>query len=102
MPAYLIVAGSINDPHKWATYRGAVLPLIQQFGGIHLTGGGGAELLEGTKSTIAIFEFPSMSELHAFWESPEYASIKELRRGVADLNIWAVPSSPHGPELLPL
>jgi uncharacterized protein (DUF1330 family) len=33
-----------------------------------------------------------MTELHAFWESPEYAPIKELRRGVADLNIWAVPS----------
>jgi uncharacterized protein (DUF1330 family) len=40
MPAYLIVAGSINDPHKWAAYRVAVLPLIQRFGGIHRTGGG--------------------------------------------------------------
>jgi uncharacterized protein (DUF1330 family) len=91
-PAYLIVVGSINDPHEWAVYRAVVLPLIQRFGGIPLTGGGGAELLEGAKNTIVIFEFPSMTELHAFWESPEYAPIKELRRGVADLNIWAVPS----------
>jgi uncharacterized protein (DUF1330 family) len=93
MPAYLIVAGSINDPHKWAAYRVAVLPLIQRFGGIHRTGGGGAELLEGAKSTIAIFEFPSIRELHAFWQSPEYAHIKELRRGAAELNVWAVPTA---------
>jgi uncharacterized protein (DUF1330 family) len=92
MQAYLIIAGSISNPAKWAAYRAAVMPLIHKFGGIHMTGKEGVEHLEGTKSTLAMFQFPSMKELHAFWQCPEYAPIKELRRDAADLTIWAVPT----------
>ena len=93
MPAYLVVTGTIHDTSKWAAYRSAVLPLIQSFGGAHITAGGRSELLEGSDATIAMFEFASMRELRAFWVSPEYIPIKELRCGVADLNIWAVPTA---------
>jgi uncharacterized protein (DUF1330 family) len=38
-----------------------------------------------------LFEFPSMETIHQFWNSPEYIPVKELRRGAAILEIWAVP-----------
>ena len=41
-------------------------------------------------SAMAIFEFPSMNVVHAFWNSPEYEPVKDLRRGAAVLDIWAV------------
>ena len=90
MSALLVIAGAINDPEKWAAYRSAVLPLIQRFGGTHMTRSGASQVLEGACNTIAMFEFPSMNELRSFWESSEYISVKELRRDAADLTIWAV------------
>ena len=50
-------------------------------------------LLEGRldERRTALFEFPSMETIRAFWNSPEYGPVKELRRGVADLEIWAIP-----------
>jgi uncharacterized protein (DUF1330 family) len=39
---------------------------------------------------MAIFEFPLMDVVHAFWNSPKYEPVKDLRRGAAVLDIWAV------------
>ncbi len=68
------------------------MPLIASFGGKHVRGGK-AELLEGQQEGrgIALFEFPSMEAIHAFWNSSEYIPVKEIRRGAATLDIWAVP-----------
>ncbi len=93
MAAYLIMQIAITDQEKWRTYREAVVPLILEFKGKHVTQGGGVESLEGGDDgeRIALFEFPSMDALQAFWNSPEYKAVKELRRGAATLNVWAVP-----------
>ena len=93
--AYLVIEGSIHDQVKWAEYRKAVVPLIIQYGGKHLTGAGKPELLEGAHPgrTIAIFAFPSPEAVHRFWRSPEYAVVQELRRGAADLEVWIVPGA---------
>ena len=32
-----------------------------------------------------------MEAVHQFWNSPDYIPVKELRRGAAILEIWAVP-----------
>ncbi len=93
MTAYLVMQISVTDKEKWRQYREAVVPLIVEFKGRHLTKSGRIETLEGQDEgwTIAMFEFPSMEFIHAFWQSPEYIPVKELRRGAAALNIWAVP-----------
>jgi len=93
--AYLVVQGTVRDDEAWRRYGAAVVPLIASFGGKHLTKGGGAELLEGghANERTALFGFPSMDAIHAFWASPEYAPVKELRRDAATLDIWAVPGS---------
>lgn len=93
MAAYLLIAGTIEDQTRWAEYRDAVVPLIQQFGGRRLRGEGATELLEGVREDwiVAMFEFPSMDSLHAFWRSPEYVPVKALRQGAATLEVWAIP-----------
>ncbi len=92
MAAYMIVVASINDKEQFGLYRDAVMPLIAHFGGKHMRRGK-AEILEGPIENrgIAMFEFLSMGAIQRFWNSPEYVPIKELRRGAATLEVWAVP-----------
>lgn len=95
MTAYLVMQIAITDERKWSEYREAVVPLITKFGGKHLTNAGRSELLEGRddERSIVMFAFPSVEDIHAFWQSPDYAPIKALRRGAASLEAWAVPSA---------
>jgi uncharacterized protein (DUF1330 family) len=92
MAAYMVVHSLIIDEEKFAEYREAVLPLIRRFGGRPIRGGK-AELLEGRQDErqLSLFEFPTIEAIHAFWNAPEYGPVKELRRGAADLEVWAVP-----------
>lgn len=93
MAAYMIVQTTVSNQEQYGKYRSAVVPLIAKFGGRHVASGGAVELLEGHHDgrRMAMFEFPSMQAIHAFWNSAEYVPVKELRRGAAALDIWAVP-----------
>jgi uncharacterized protein (DUF1330 family) len=94
MPTYMIVRAKITDEDRFGRYRQAVVPLIETFGGKHVRNGT-AELLEGEEDghRITLFEFPTMDTIRAFWNSPEYTPVKELRRDAAKLEVWAVPSA---------
>ena len=73
MTAYMLVQGIITNEEQYGKYRQAVMPLIETFGGMHVRGGT-VELLEGRQDErrTALFEFPSMEAIRAFWNSPEY------------------------------
>lgn len=91
MAAYLIVAGTIHDNEKWDEYRKAVVPLIAIFGGKQCVKGK-PNLLEGDGKgwSTALFEFPSLRDVEAFWTSPQYVPVKAIRKDAATLNIWSV------------
>jgi len=93
MPAYLIIQSRISDPEPMSAYREAVMPLIERYNGKHIVKGVTAETLEGTSADgrLNILEFPSLEVLRAFWNSPEYVKIKQLRHGAAEFDAWAVP-----------
>ena len=93
MPAYLIVQATITDEPQFRKYREAVVPFIAGFGGKFTANGAKVEVLEGDHDTrpVAMFEFPSMEAIRAFWNSPDYVPIKKLRDGAATLNVWAYP-----------
>jgi len=95
MAAYLTMQITITDEAQWAAYRDAVGPLIARFEGRRVSAGTGAELLEGQDDgrRIVMFEFPSMDAIRAFWHSPEYQPVRDLRRGAATLEAWAVPGA---------
>ena len=93
MAAYMIVQVTISNEDKYSRYRDAVVPLIRHHGGKPVVRSSPVEALEGHHDgrRMAMFEFPSIEAIHEFWNSPAYVPVKELRRGAATLDIWAVP-----------
>ena len=94
MTTFLVMRIEVADAERWRGYRDAVMPLIARFGGRHVTGAGRSERLEGGEgAVIAMFEFPSMAAVRAFWDSPDYVPVRALRAGAATLEAWAVPGT---------
>ena len=94
MSAYMIVQMNVLDQERWSQYGQAVVPLIKRFDG-RLMALNNVEVLEGEHDGrgIAIFEFQSIEDIHAFWNSPEYRPVKALREGAAMVDAWAVPAA---------
>lgn len=94
MPAYMIVTASIADRDAFiAGYGAAAAKLVAQFGGKYVLRGPGAELLEGdfgAGASMVISEWPDKAAAHAFWNSPEYAEAKNLREGIADVQVLLI------------
>ena len=99
MPAYMIVTAAIHDREKFVSgYGAAAAALIPQFGGQYLLRGPGAECLEGEWGdgpSMVISKWPDREAAKAFWNSPEYAEVKKLREGLADVQVLLI----DGPEI---
>ena len=94
MAAYLISqVGAIADQSRYDRYVKAATELVAQFSGRMLANGSDAEILEGMFEAghIVVFEFPSMENIHALWNSPAYRAAKKLREGIAPTNAVALP-----------
>lgn len=82
MTAYLIYArDAIVDEAKSRRYAELVVPQIRQFGGEVLTARGKPDVLEGDWNplTVTIIRFADKAALMTWWDSPEYAPLKQLR-----------------------
>lgn len=94
MAAYMIIAAKIHDRDQFRTgYGSAAAALVHRCGGEYVVLGPGAELLEGTLegyTSVAISKWPSKTAARAFWDSDEYAEIKKLREGLADVQVLLV------------
>ena len=94
MPAYMIVAAKLHDRDAFiAGYGKAAAELVPRFGGRYVFRGRGATLLEGpwgAEASVLISEWPDMAAIHRFWGSPEYAEVKALREGLADVQVLAL------------
>lgn len=91
MPALLMADVDVRDPEAYAAYRNANPAIVEKFGGRYLAVGGDVRVLEGDyapRRTI-IIEFPDMAALTAFYESPEYASVRPIRWQTADSRLVA-------------
>jgi uncharacterized protein (DUF1330 family) len=94
MAAYMIIACKIHDRERFIGGYGRAVPaLVEKFGGEYLIVAPGAELLEGTLEgygSIAISKWQDKAAAKRFWESGEYAEVKELRSGLADAEVILV------------
>ncbi|MCZ8019513.1 DUF1330 domain-containing protein [Novosphingobium sp.] len=94
MTAWMIVTARIHDREKFITgYGPAAAKLIGQFGGKYVVRAPGAEVLEGEGwpgASVVISEWPDKAALMAFWNSPEYAEVRKLREGLADVSIMVI------------
>ena len=95
MAALLIVQAKVSNKDRYRKYQAAVVPLIESRGGRLRGTGAQLEALEGAPPTrrLVVFEFPTLEALPAFWRSPEYAEVRRLREGAAEVDVWALPAS---------
>ena len=93
MPAYVITyVRTVRDRDALIEYRRRNTDAVANHGGRFVVRGGEAELLEGSWDTLrmVVIEFPDTAAARAWWESEEYAPLKEMRRDASDTNIVLV------------
>ena len=89
MAAYVIVEIEVTEPEGYAEYRKLAPPIVAAWGGRYLARGGEVQVLEGdwTPGRLVILEFPSVEQANAWWNAPEYAEPKALRRRTTRSNL---------------
>lgn len=92
MPAYIIGQVRVDDPERYAEYRAGVPAAVAKYGGRFLVRGPKVEVLEGSHDgrRLVVLEFPTMAQLRAFWDSPEYGPLRSLRQSASEGDLWAV------------
>ena len=82
MSAYIYGNIEIHDPALYEDYRAVVPAMITAHGGRYLVRGGAVEVLEGDGQALrqVILEFPDMTSLKAFYDSPEYTTARAIRQ----------------------
>ncbi len=82
MAAYVIAEIEVIDPAPYEEYRKRVLATIQKHGGRFLVRGGAIDSKEGgwQPKRLIVVEFPSMEKARAWYDSPEYRPLIELRQ----------------------
>jgi uncharacterized protein (DUF1330 family) len=86
MTAYLLAEIDVTNPEGYKGYTATVGESIRKFGGKFLVRGGAVQALEGDwpERRRVIIEFPSLQAAQQWWDSPEYAGPKALRRANSD------------------
>jgi uncharacterized protein (DUF1330 family) len=95
MTAYLIADVEVVDAKEFDEYRKGVSATIAAYGGRFLARGGLTAVLEGdwVPKRLVVLEFPSMAVLEAWYESPEYRPLRDMRQRAARSEIVAVEGS---------
>lgn len=90
MPAYVIAAVTeARDQDALVEYRRRNTDIVAAHGGRFIVRGGDHQVLEGGWDPVrlVVIEFPDAAAARGWYESDEYAPLKELRRGASDTDI---------------
>jgi uncharacterized protein (DUF1330 family) len=89
MAVYLIADIEVLDAAGFEQYRQQVPATIAAHGGRYVARGGATELLEGSwlPKRCVILEFPDMERFRAWWQSPEYQPLRQLRERCTRSNL---------------
>ena len=93
MPAYIVAQLNITDPEPMGRYAPAVAVVTEQYGGRYLFSGPGVKNVEGDwhPDGFAIIEFPSREAAMRWYDSPEYAPLRELRQAAGPTSLVVTP-----------
>ncbi|MBI2996950.1 MAG: DUF1330 domain-containing protein [Deltaproteobacteria bacterium] len=82
MPAYVIADVEVTDAVGFGEYLKAVSALVAARGGTYVARGGAVEVLEGdwVPTRLTILKFDSVAQAKAWYESPEYRPLRDLRK----------------------
>ena len=92
MATYLIASIDVTDAAAYERYRALVPATIEKYGGRFLVRGGAIEPLEGQNvpKRVVVLEFPTSRQAKAWWDSPEYAPLRELRKSASRGDLFFV------------
>ncbi len=85
MVAFVHVETEVLVPEEHNRYRAGVPATVAAFGGSYVTRGAVGEFMEGEPNTrrITIIQFDSLAQAKAWYDSPEYRPLRELRMRAA-------------------
>ncbi len=92
MPAYVIANVEITDPVAFAEYLKGGPGTLTAYGGTYVARRGAVEVLEGdwVPTRLTILKFDSVARAKAWYESPEYRPLREIRHKSAKSKILIV------------
>jgi uncharacterized protein (DUF1330 family) len=93
MPAYVIATVTKAwDQDKLVEYRERNTDAVANHGGRFVARGGRHEVLEGGYAPlrVVLIEFPDLDAAKGWYESDEYAPLRELRRSASETDIIVV------------
>lgn len=92
MAAYIHANIEVTDPVAFEEYRRQAPAVIAAYGGRYLARGGAVEVLEGDAhpQRQVILEFPDMTSLKAFYDSPEYQRLIAIRQRASTGTLVAI------------
>ncbi len=94
--AYVVAEITVTDPQAYEEYRKLVLPTVLAFDGQFLVRGGTRIQCEGMDDAhhdqmrTVILEFPSLSQVRAWYDSPAYKEAKALRLAASQGRLFIV------------
>ncbi len=96
MAAYIIARVDVTDWERYRQYTQATPDVIARYGGKFIIRGGEIVTLEGEpeKRRLVVIEFPTLEQAQAFYRSPDYTKVKQLRAGAAIGQFLAVEGAP--------
>lgn len=85
MAAYLIVYMTVSNPDQLKKYQAVTPAAVAKYDGRFIVRGGPKVTVEGPDEhrRIVVVEFPTFKRAQEFWDSPDYRSAAELRKGAA-------------------
>jgi uncharacterized protein (DUF1330 family) len=92
MAVYAVVNVRVTDPDRYSEYKDKAPDAIARYGGKYLARGGTVEVLEGewNPQRLVILEFDSMEHFREWYDSPEYAPLRQLRSETSDTEFVVV------------
>lgn len=89
MSIYVVATVKVLDESYVEPYGEIAFPLVAKYGGEYLARTSSPEVMEGewpSDRDTVIMRWPSREAFMKFWNSPEYAVAKEIRKGKNILN----------------
>ncbi len=92
MPAYVIANVEVTDAVAFGEYLKAAPATVAAHGGTYVARRGAVEVLEGdwAPTRLTILKFDGVGQAKAWYESPDYRPLREIRKKATKSKILIV------------
>ena len=92
MSAYVITDVEVTDANLYGQFLEKVTATVEGHGGKFVARGGALDVISAdwTPRRIALLEFGSVEQVHAWLSSPEYTALDDIRTRSSNINMVVV------------